>query len=228
MLPAVGQGDVARVGVRGRGCIPVHGPDQPPLVGQHQVGVGIPGDEVGERRQPIPHFAPDHHPAVRREVPREQDVVVAAAHGRRQPHEQRRDREPARAFVGREDIVRAGRIVELLLRRVYENRFVDHFAVVDLRPRELQARGLDLRRGVLDEKHRQAVGGDLVGLRHHHAIAVGVDEVRIDPASACVGQLPDIQLARREQHLAATARRSCSDPRPCRRTRSTAAAPESA
>src|SRR5207245_118421 len=37
---------------------------------------------------------------------------------------------------------------------------------------------------------------------HYKAIAVGVDEVRVDPVAARVGELPDIELTRCQQHLA--------------------------
>src|SRR5262249_16500563 len=59
-----------------------------------------------------------------------------------------------------------------------------------------------LRRSVLDEEHGKAVGRDLAHRRQHQAVSMRVDEMRVDPALASVGQLPDIQLARGEQRLA--------------------------
>ena len=56
-------------------------------------------------------------------------------------------------------------------------------------------------RHVLDQINRQPVGRDLADLRHHQAIAVRVDEMRIDPARLRAGQLGDIEFARRKQHL---------------------------
>ena len=136
------------------------------------------------------------------EVAGEQDVGVALANGRGEAHGERGDREAALAFVGVLDVVAAGGIVEFLLGGVDEDRLVRHFAVIDLRPRELEARRLDLRRRVLDQQHGQAVGRDLADLGQHQAVAVRVDEVRVDPARAGIGKLADIELARGEQHLA--------------------------
>ena len=48
----------------------------------------------------------------------------------------------------------------------------------------------------------QPFGRDLIGLRHHDAVTVRVDEVRIDPARSGFAELREIQLARRQHHLA--------------------------
>src|SRR5262249_52321706 len=76
------------------------------------------------------------------------------------------------------------------------------FTVVDLGARELEARRLDSGRSVFDQEHRQPVAGNLAHFGQHQAIAVGVDKRGIDPPGAGVGQLANVQLARRRQYLA--------------------------
>ena len=116
------------------------------------------------------------------------------------------NRNAARAVVSRKLVVLAGRIVELLLRGAHKNRLLHHLAVINLRARQLQARRLDLRRRILDQQHGQPIRREFADRRQHHAIAVRVHEVRVDPARAGARrQLIDIQLARREQHLAVSA-----------------------
>ncbi len=106
------------------------------------------------------------------------------------------------ALIGRVLVLIAGGIVELFARSVNKNRILSSLAKVDLRPRELKRRRLDLRRSVLDEQDGQAVRRNLVDLGDHHAKAVGINEMRIDPALAGLGgQLAYVNFARRQEHL---------------------------
>ena len=96
----------------------------------------------------------------------------------------------------------SGRIVELRLRGVDEYRILHVLAVIQLGARKLQAGHADDGRRILDDQHRQPFGRYLIGLRHHDAVAVRIDEVRIDPARSRLAELREIQFARRQHHLA--------------------------
>jgi hypothetical protein len=105
--------------------------------------------------------------------------------------------------VARFDVAAARGVIEFRLRRTYKHRLVGHLAVIDLRPRQLQGIRANLRRGIQHQQTRQAVRRDPRRLRNHHPVAMGVDEMRIDPTGFRVaGQLVHIQFARRQKHLA--------------------------
>jgi len=95
------------------------------------------------------------------------------------------------------DVAVAGWIIELGLSGVDEDRVLHVLAVIQLGPRELQAGRTHDGRRILDDQFGQPVGRDAIGLRHHDAIAVRVDEVGVDPARSGFAELSEVQLARR-------------------------------
>src|ERR1019366_3099315 len=97
----VGDVDAVRVGVGLGSGVAVDHPDQAPFVGDHQVGVGIPGEEAGEFTEAVGHLAVDHHTAVVGEIAGQQDVRFAFIDGGRQAHAEAGDGRPALAFVAR-------------------------------------------------------------------------------------------------------------------------------
>ncbi len=109
------------------------------------------------------------------------------------------------ARIARFRVVGALRIVELLLRGIDKHGLMLELAVVKFRPRNLQRWRLHFRRHVLDQVNRLAIRSDLADLSHHQAVAVRVNEVRIDPARLRSRQLRDVEFARRKQHLAVLA-----------------------
>ena len=195
----------ARIGVRVGGGIAVHNPHQAPGIGDHQVRIGVPFEEAGQLVEPVADFAPDHHAAVGGEIVGQQNVGFAFHQRGGEAHRERRNREAALAFIVAAHVAFARGVVKLLLRGVDEHRFVSDLAVVQFRPRQLQAGSSGARRRILNQQHRHTVWRDLADRRHHHAVAVGVDDLRIDPALVYVGQLVDVELARRQKHLAVAA-----------------------
>ncbi len=132
----------------------------------------------------------------------ENNVGLALGNRSGQLQKKGTNRKAAGALVGRIFVLIAGRIIELFARGVNKDGILSSLAKINLRPRELKRRRLDLRRSVLDEQDGQAVGRNLVDLGHHHTKAVRIDEMRIDPALAGFGrQLAYIDFARRQQHL---------------------------
>ena len=63
---------------------------------------------------------------------------------------------------------------------------------------------------------------------HRDAVAVGVDQLLVDPVAAALGQAFDVQLARPPASPAASCRRSCSGRCRCRESRSRCGSPGSA
>ena len=59
-----------------------------------------------------------------------------------------------------------------------------------------------LDRHVPEDQRRQPLGREPVDRVHRDAVAVGVDQLFVDPVAAALGQLLDVQLARRQHHLA--------------------------
>jgi hypothetical protein len=114
------------------------------------------------------------------------------------PHEKGGNWETALAVVASKDIVSTRRIVELGLLGVYKDRLVSDFPVIQLGTCQLQTARLDDCGSVLDKEKGQAVRGDPIRLRHDQAIAVRIYKMRIDPACPRIGQLPNVQLARRQ------------------------------
>ena len=187
------------------GRVPVHDPHQAAGVGDDQVRVRVPFQESRQVLQTVAHPAANHHAAVGREVVRQQNLNFALVERGGNAHGERGNRKTALALVARFLVGFAGWIVEFLQLGVHEHRLVRNFPVVDLRTRDPDAGRVDLERSVLDAEHRQPVGGHLADLAHHHAVAVGVDERGVVPIGARLGQLADIQFARRDEHLAVLA-----------------------
>ena len=84
--------------------------------------------------------AADHHAAVLGEIAGQQDVDVLARDRGGGAHQKRRNRKAAFALVMGFNVAIAGRIIELGLGGVDENRVLHIFAVIQLGTRELQRR----------------------------------------------------------------------------------------
>ena len=108
---------------------------------------------------------------------------------------------PPVAFVRRQAVGVALRIVELLLVRLDVDVGVGQLAEVDFRPRDLDARNRALHRHVAQDERRHPFGREAVDRVHRDAVAVRVDQFLVDPVPAALGQPFDVQLARGEHHL---------------------------
>ena len=144
-----------RVGVRSG--VAVQYPHQAAVVGNRQVRVGIPFDEIGEMLEALADIAINHHAARRIRQPGEEDVVVALQDRGQKAGGDGVDRNPAGALiVGHHVLVFLG-VIELFLFRADEHRVVGQLAVVDFRTRDRDVLDLDLGGRILDQQHRQAV-----------------------------------------------------------------------
>ena len=147
----------------------------------------------------------DHHAAVVGEVAGQQDVGLAFIDRGGEAHAEAGDGKAALAFVARGYVGFAAGVVELFARRVDEHRLVGDFAVIEFGTRELEGLGLHLGRRVFDQQHGEAVRRDLADRREHHAVAVRIDEGRVDPVGARRRKLAQIEFARGQQRLAVLA-----------------------
>ena len=94
------------------------------------------------------------------------------------------------------------RVVELLLIGFDVDIGVGHLAKVDLGARDLEAGHGALHGHIREIERGQALGRESVDGIHGDAVAVGVDELVVDPVAAALGQLIHVQLANREHDLA--------------------------
>ena len=177
-------------------------PHQPSGIGNHHVRVLVPLEEWRQLLHPVAHLAADHHAAVGGEIVIQQYVGFGFTDRRCQPDRKRVDGKSAFALIARCLVLLALGVVEFRLGGVDEHRLVRHFAIVDFRPGKLQALGLHFRGSVLNHQHRQAVLRHLADFRQHQAVAVRINEGRVDPVVARIRQVADIQFARRQQYLA--------------------------
>ena len=196
------QTNFGRIGMDIGSHIAIDNPNQAAGIGENQIRIGIPVQEIGHGAQPRGDVAANHHAAVLGEVAGEQDVDILARDRSGGPHQQRGNGKTAFALVVCFDIAIAGWVIEFGLRGIDEDRVLDVFAVIQLGSRELEAGFANDGRRVLDDQLRQSVRRHAIGFGHHDAVAVGVDEVRIDPARSGFAQLREVQFARRQHHLA--------------------------
>ena len=93
-------------------------------------------------------------------------------------------------------------IVEFLLARLDVDVGVGELAEVDLGPRDLEIGHRALDGHVAQHQRGQAFGREAVHRVHGDAVAVGVDQLLVDPVAAALGQLFDVHFAGGEHHLA--------------------------
>ncbi len=79
---------------------------------------------------------------------------------------------------------------------------VGEFAKINLRTGHVQALYRALHGHVAQQQRGQPLRCEAVDRVHGDAVAVGVDQLLVDPVAAALGQLLDVQLARRQHHLA--------------------------
>ncbi len=190
-----------RIGLRRRER--VHDPPQPSVVADDHVGIGIERQEAsGERLDALAHVPPHQQPAVGAHVVAERQLrQIAAIERDEQAPQEPAEHDPAGALVRRDAVRVALRVVELVLPSLHVHVGVRHLAEIDLRPRDLEARRCALHGHVAEEERRQALGREAVDRVHRHAVAVGVDQLLVDPVAAALGQLVDAQFAGADHDL---------------------------
>ena len=80
--------DRSRIRMCFRCGIAVDDPYQPPVIGEHQVGIRIPLQKSRQFVQAIEHFAVDHHPAVGRQITSEHYARLALVDGGGHAHQE--------------------------------------------------------------------------------------------------------------------------------------------
>ena len=194
--------EVPRVRIALRRGEAVHHPRQPAIVADDDVRIAVEDEERGECLDALADVAAHQQPAARGDVVAEGQLAqVAAVERDDQPAEEPAELDAARALVGREAVGFTLRVVELLLARLHVDVRVGQLAEIELRPRHLDRWDRALRRHVAQDERRQPFRREAVDRVHRHTVAVGVDELFVDPVAAALRQLVDVELARREHHL---------------------------
>ena len=175
-------------------------------VEQHRVGVGVEAEEGGRLAHPFVDVADVDRPRLGGHQAGDERVHVAEAQGQRRPPHEGVHPHPAVAGVdgGVVGAVGVG-VVDLLLLGLDDGVAVDALAVVD---RRLPQRGLARRGQVLQAEVGVAVGRHAGAGGEDRAVAVGVDEVLVDPRLG--RDAGDVELAHRHQGLGVDRRRSGS------------------
>src|SRR5678815_1108136 len=112
---------------------------------------------------------------------------------------QRADGHASLAFVGRINILVAGRVIQFLRLSPDQDIFVGELAEVDFGTGDLE-RGGSHRWNVLDEKLRLPAGGDLIDGTEDYSMTVSESQMLVDPVAAL--QMLMGQLAGGQHHLA--------------------------
>ena len=112
------------------------------------------------------------------------------------------DDNAAGALVGGEAVGLALRVVELLLAGFDVDVGVGEFAEVDFGAGDGEAGNGALDGHVAEQQGGQAFGGEAVDGVHGDAVAVGVDELLVDPVAAALGEFVDVEFAGGEHDLA--------------------------
>ena len=165
-------------------------------------GIGVVFEERRDQSDTVGDAAVVENPALAGQIVREQRLHRSEAQREQQLAPERADADAARSVVGREDVVLALRVVELLRLRLDEDVVVRQLAEVEARLGHRQVDG-GHRRQVADEQRRQAFTRDLVDRAERQAVAVREREVLVDPVA--VRQRVGVQLARRQHDLAVLA-----------------------
>ena len=169
----------------------------------HDVRVGIEREEGRELLHPVVQPAAHEQAAVRIHVVAERQLRQIAAIERNQRTAQpAAEPDASRALIGGQIVGIALRIIEFLLASLDVDIGIGELAEIDLRTRHGQSGNRALHRHVAENQRRQSFGCEAVHRIHGDAVAVGVDQLLVDPIAAALRQFLDVELARREHHLA--------------------------
>ena len=192
-----------RVGVAVRLGKRIENPRQASVVAQDNVRISVEGEERRQGRDPVPHFAPHQEAAVRVDIVAEGQLAQVAAIERDQDAAQETAQlDAAVALVRGANIGVALWVIELLLVGLDVDIGRGLLAEVDFGPGNVEALHGALHRHVAQQQRGQAFGREPVDGVHGDAIAVGIDELVVDPVAAALGELVHVEFAGRQHHLA--------------------------
>ena len=139
------------------------------------------------------HAAPHEQAALRVHVVAERQLGEVAAIERDDHTAQETPEDDAAvALVGREAVGLALRVVEFLLPRLHVYVGVSQLAEINLRARHDETAHRALDRHIAQKQRRQPFRREPVDGVHRDAIAVGIDELLVDPVAAALRELLDV------------------------------------
>ncbi len=144
----------------------------------------------------------DHDPALGTWIAGQQELRAVQLPAEHELAPQVLHLHPAAAGVVGVGVLLASRVVELPLRAVGHHRRVGELTVIDLRAFDLERRILGLRRDVLHQQVRQALGREVADRCECQPVAVGVLETPVDEGLALRRQVVLGQLPCRDHDLA--------------------------
>ncbi len=109
------------------------------------------------------------------------------------------------AFVRRQAVGLALRVVEFLLPCLHVHVGIGQLAEIDLWARHGQTTHRALDGHVAQNQRGQPFRREPIDWVHRDAVAVGVDQLLVDPVATALRKLVDVQLACGEHHLASRA-----------------------
>ena len=137
--------DGAEYGISRRGRVRVANPEQPAVVGHHEIRVVVVAQERRDRGHAIRDVAVIQHAAVGGDVVAEQNLQRLEADAEEQPPGEAADAHAVGAAVDRLDVLFPFglRVVKLLCVRVHEHVVVRQLAEVDARLLDVDVAGTD-------------------------------------------------------------------------------------
>ena len=176
----------------------IHKPVEPPVFPNHNVGIPIQLQKRGQLGDPFHNVASPEQLAFRCDILVQDQIDIPETNRKEQPvPECHLD-----AGVGR----KTGRRIASPLGEVKLCHFgapdhivIGEFSEVDLGLRQRQLSG---RRKILEMKFREPIGGNQLNRRHGDTIAVGVDQLAVDPGLRLLVETVCNQFACRKHHLA--------------------------
>ena len=126
---------------------------------------------------------------------REDDIRISEIHGEEKLPEERMHRHAPGAFICREDILFARRVVELLLPGLDDHIAASQFSVIDLRPVDLESPMGGTGRDILHEQDRESFAGYAIHGSKGQSVTVSELQMFVDPLA--VRQAGRVQFPRR-------------------------------
>ncbi len=192
-----------RIRISGRDREAINNPGEAAILAEHDIGIWVVGEERRQCRYAIAEVAAHQQPALRRDVIAEGELgEVAAVERDEEPPEKPAEHDPAGALVGCEAVAFTLRVVELLLARLHVDVGIGQLSEIDFRPRHLD-RGIGaLHRHVAQDERGHPFRREAVDRVHRDAIAVRVNQLLVDPVTAALRELLDVQLPRAKHYFA--------------------------
>ena len=188
-----------RVG-RGEG---VDDPGQSSVGAHNDIGIVVEGEKRRQRSRPVMHVAQHQQAAVGRHIVAEWELRdVSTIECQQRAAQESAQHDAAVAFVRSEIVRLAFRIIELLLMSLYVDVCIRYLAKIDLGPRHRKIGNGALHRHIAQKQRGQPLCRKAVHRIHGDSVAVGVNELVVDPVAAAFGKFVNVQFAGGEHYFA--------------------------